>query len=100
MNDVDPKDNTVWEGFNVGYVSLASGRSEIRAACARCGGRSYFTLWSWAGNGKARCQSCGCWVGYQGGKHGEYSQELNEATARLVAETKPGEYRGLIDESR
>lgn len=64
----ESKDRTVWEGIQIGYVSLRDGRSEVKVECGRCGGSSYFTLWSWAGHGKARCTPCGAWVGYQGGK--------------------------------
>lgn len=52
----DPERFAPWE--SQGIVSKRNGRSFARVLCKACGWTSRHALWSWAGNGSARCKGC------------------------------------------
>ena len=44
-------------------VMAKPGKKLGRVVCD-CGVANWFYVWSWAGNGKARCCGCGKWIPY------------------------------------
>lgn len=43
---------------------IGKGRSRVKVRCGGCGTESWFYVWSFAGHGKAQCESCGRWIDY------------------------------------
>lgn len=71
-------------------MPAAPGRTTERYVCPDCQHVNYFYIWSWAGNGVAKCTKCGLRISWWTRDRAVALEDRKAAVKRLGAIAKKG----------